>query len=245
MALLVDGAWCSVGDLQAYDGSAMTIANEEGIDLAAKMTLSEAWITDRVDAFLRWEAARLTAQNAVVDERLKRWHLCNVLALLYRDASFSQENDRFEKRWKAYEQDAQRKKSEYFLAGVAYVACPVRKPDAPTVNVIVGTQAAGAYTVATTRVDTAGRESALSPEAAVEAPAGNGLTVTANGLASSEGWNVYASNGTGTLYRQNSTPLAAGVTWTLPASGLTQGTAAGSGQTPDGTIRQRRILPRG
>ncbi len=182
MALLVDGSWCKVDDLRIYDGSATTVAAEEGIDLAAKMALSEAWITDRVDAFLRWEST-LTGQNAVVDERLKRWHLSNVLAILYRDASFSQANDRFEKKWKAFEQDATQRKTEYFLAGVSFVGNPVRRPSAPTVNAIVGTLAAGAYAVAVTREDGAGRESSLSEWTAVQAPAGNGLTVAAAGLA--------------------------------------------------------------
>ena len=252
MALLVDGSWCSVDDLQSYDGSATTVANEEGIDLAAKMALSEAWITDRVDTFLRWESTltgqlpgQLTGQNAVVDERLKRWHMCNVLALVYRDASFSQENDRFQKKWKAFEQDGDQRKAEYFRAGVAYVATPVRRPNAPVLTVIVGPQAEDAYLVAVTRVDGAGRESSLSPQSAVEAPAGNGLTVTANGLAAGEFWNVYATDGSAPMCKQNSAALAAMATWTLPISGLAQGPEAGDGQAPDGVIYQRRILPRG
>jgi len=244
VALLVDGSWCSVDDLQSYDSSATTVANEEGIDLATKMALSEAWITDRVDTFLRWES-RLTKKNAVVDERLKRWHLCNVLAMLYRDASFSQENDRFLKKWKAYVQDGVRRKAEYLRAGVPYVGNPVRRPDVPTVNVIVGAQAADAYSVAVTRVDGAGRESSLSAQTAVQAPAGNGLTVTANGLAAGESWNIYATDGSGPMCKQNSAALAATVTWALPTSGLAQGVKAGDGQTPDGYVHQRRVLPRG
>ena len=167
MALLLDGSWCEAEDLQTYDVSATTVAAEEGIDLEAKMALSRAWITDRVDAFLQWETgastqgqSSLTVQNAVVDERLRRWHLSDVLAMLYRDASFSQVNDRFEKKWKAYEHDAAQRKAEYFQAGVAYVGSPVQMPSLPTVVVIVGNQPATAYSVVITRVDGAGRERA-------------------------------------------------------------------------------------
>jgi hypothetical protein len=230
--------------LQAYDGSATNVAAEEGIDLAVKMSLSEAWITDRVDAFLRWEST-LTEENAVVDERLKRWHLANVLSMLYRDASFSQVNDRFEKKWKAFELDAVQRKTEYFLAGVSYVGSPVRKPGAPAVSVIVGVQPAAAYLTAIARVDGAGRESAPSELTAVQAAAGNGLIVSANGLAESDRWNVYATDGDGPMRKQNDVAMSASATWSLPDSGLSAGVQAGTGQTPDGRVRQRRILPRG
>ena len=244
MALLIDGSWCEVDDLQAYDVSATTVADEEGIDLAAKLSLSEAWITDRVDAFVRWEST-LTGQNALVSEPLKRWHLANVLAMLYRDASFSQVNDRYEKKWKVFQQDAAERKAEYFLAGVPYVGNPVRHPSAPAVNLIVGVQPAAAYSITVTRVDWAGRESALSDLTAVQAPAGNGITVSANGLAASDCWNVYATNGDEPMRKQNSDALDATATWGLPASGLSAGQEAGDGQAPDGWVRQRRILPRG
>ena len=244
MALLLDGSWCEVDDLQAYDGSATTVAAEEGIDLAMKMSLSEEWITDRVDAFLRWEST-LTGQNAVVDGHLKRWHLSNVLAMLFRDASFSQVNDRFEKKWKAFEQDAAKMKTEYFLAGVPYVGNPVRKPGTPTVIVIVGIQPATAYSVAVTRVDGAGRESALSELTAVQAAAGNGIIVSATGLAEGDRWNVYATDGDMPLRKQSEATLNAGATWTLPDEGLSAGQEAGDGQTADGRVRQSRILPRG
>jgi hypothetical protein len=244
VALLVDGSWCEVDDLQAYDVSATTVADEEGIDLAAKMSLSEAWITDRVDAFVRWEST-LKGQNAVVSEPLKRWHLANVLAMLYRDASFSQVNDRYEKKWKVFQQDAAERKAEYFLAGVPYVGNPVRQPSAPAVTVIVGVQPAAAYSIAVTRVDEAGRESAPSDLTAVQAPAGNGITVSANGLVASDRWNVYATNGEEPLRKQNSDALSAIATWSLPAIGLSAGQEAGDGQAPDGWVRQRRILPRG
>ncbi len=244
MALLVDGSWCKVDDLRIYDGSATTVAAEEEIDLATKMALSEAWITDRVDAFLRWEST-LNAQNAVVDGQLQRWHLCNVLAMLYRDASFSQANDRFEKKWKAFEQDATRRKREYFLAGVSFVGNPVRRPSAPAVNAIAGTQAANAYAVAVTRIDGAGRESSLSEWTVVQASAGNGLTVAATGLAAGESWNLYATNGDGPMRKQNSGALDAALLWTMPNSGLANGAEAVDGQTPDGRVQQRRVLPRG
>jgi len=252
VALLVDGSWCELDDLQNYDGSATSVATEEGIDLTGKMSLSEAWITDRVDAFLQWEtgmgmqaATSLTAQNAVVDERLKRWHLANVLSMLYRDASFSQVNDRFEKKAKAFEQDAVQRKAEYFQAGVSYVGSPVRSPIAPTVTVVVGVQPAAAYSIAIPRVDPAGRESALSEATEVEAVAGNGFVVSANGLAASERWNVYATAGDGPMLKQNGDLLNASATWMLPDGGLSMGQEASVGQAPDGRIRQRRILPRG
>lgn len=244
MALLVDGSWCAVDDLQSYDGGATTVAAEEGIDLVAKMALSEAWITDQLDTFLRWESA-LTVKNGVIDERLRRWHLTNVLAMIYRDASFSQANDRFEKKWKALEQDATQRKREYFLAGVSYVGNPVRRPNAPAVHVIVGTRPADAYSITIARVDFAERESALARVTAVEAPAGNSLTVSATELASDERWNVYATNGDGPMRKQNGTALSSSAIWTLPSEGLLDGPAANDGQAPDGRVRQRRVLPRG
>lgn len=254
MALLIDGSWCEVEELQAYDGSATSVAAEEGIDLGAKMALSEAWITDRVDDFLRWESncgqsvypqSGLSVDHAVVDERLKRWHLAHTLALLYRDAAFSQVNERYQKKWEAFEKDAAERKAEYFLSGVPYVGSPLRKPAAPTVTVTAGYQPEAAYFVATTQVDPRGDESAHSDVVSVQAAAGNGLTVAANGVADSNGWNVYMADSDGVLRRQNDAQLDANAVWALPDAGLAAGPAVTEGQAPEWRVKERRILPRG
>ena len=132
MALLIDGGWSTAEDLQPYDGGATTAAAEEGIDLQAKLRLSEAWITDEVEEFLRWEggarslyaAGPLAARNAVVDGRLKRWHLTNVLSMLYRDASFSQANDRYQQKYQAYARDAATRRME--ISSTACRMCTTR-----------------------------------------------------------------------------------------------------------------------
>lgn len=254
MALLVDGLWCEAEELQAYDGSATSVAAEEGIDLGAKMALSESWITDRVDDFLRWESncgqsvypqSGLTVANAVVDERLKRWHLAHTLALVYRDASFSQVNDRYQKKSEAFEKDAAQSRAEYFQGGVPYVGSPLRKPAAATVTVAEGLQGEAAYIVTTTQVDQRGDESAQSDVVSVQAAAGNGLTVAANGLAAGNGWNVYLADSNGVMRRQNDAPLDANAVWTLPDTGPAAGPAATKGQAPEGRVKERRILPRG
>ena len=254
MALLVDGWWCEAEELQAYDGSATNVAGEEGIDLGAKMRQSEAWITDKVDDFLRWESncgqsvyprSGLTVANAVVDDRLKRWHLAHTLALVYRDASFSQVNDRFQKKSEAFEKDATRSRVEYFQGGVPYVGNPLRKPLAPTVTVTAGPQGEAAYIVTTTQADRRGEESAQSDVVSVQAAAGNGLTVTANGVGAGNGWNVYVADSNGVMRMQNDAPLDANAVWTLPDAGPAAGPAAREGQAPEGRVKERRILTRG
>jgi len=254
VALLVDGWWCEAEELQAYDGSATRVAAEEGIDLGAKMALSEAWITDRVDDFLRWESncgqsvyprSGLSVDNAVVDERLKRWHLAHTLALVYRDASFSQVNDRYQRRSEAFAADAAQSRAEYFEGGVPYVGNPLRKPLAPTVTATAGDQPAAAYLVATTQVDRRGNESAPSEVVSVDAAAGNGLSVAANGVAAGNGWNVYVADSNGVIRMQNDAPLDANAVWALPDTGVAAGPAAGEGQAPEGRVKERRILPRG
>ena len=254
MALLVDGSWCEPDELQAYDGSATNVAAEEGIDLSAKMALSEAWITDKVDDFLRWESnygpggcaqCGLSVKNAVVDDRLKRWHLTNTLALLYRDASFSQVNDRFQKKCSAYETDAARFKDAYFNSGVPYASNPVRRPAAPTVTVTAGHLAAAAYFVATSQVDVCGNESALSDITSTQASDGNVITVVTNGVAAGSRWNVYAADNNGVMRRQNDVPMEIGVAWTIPDTGLIDGVVAANGQVATGRVRPRRLMPRG
>jgi len=254
VALLVDGSWCNMDELQTYDGSATSVAAEEGIDLSVKMALSEAWITDKVDDFLHWESncgqggslqSGLSVSNAVIDDRLKRWHLTHTLALLYRDASFSQVNDRFRKKWEAYETETVRYKDEYFNNGVPYVSSPVRKPAAPIVTVTAGNLTAAAYFIATTQVDSLGNESALSDVTSTQAADGNGITVTATGLAAGNVWNIYAADSDGVMRRQNDVPLEAGVAWTIPDAGLVEGAVGGGGQAPTGRVKMRRIMPRG
>jgi hypothetical protein len=254
VALLVDGRWCEAEELQAYDDSATRVAAEEGIDLGAKMALSEAWIADRVDDFLRWESncgqsvyprSGLSVENAVVDERLKRWHVAHTLALVYRDASFSQVNDRYQKKSDAFTKDATQSRGEYFEGGVPYVGNPLRKPLAPTVTVTDGDQSEAAYMVTTTQVDARGNESAQSEVVSIEAAAGNGLTVAANGLAAGNGWNVYMADSNGAMRRQNSAPLDANAVWALPEAGVVAGPAGTAGQAPEGRVKERRIVPRG
>jgi hypothetical protein len=239
--------------LQPYDGSATTVAADEGIDLQAKLRISEAWITDEAGEYLRWESGAslaggesgITVRNAVVDERLKRWHLMNVLASLYRDASYSQANDRYQQRYQAYAKDAAARRMEYFQHGIPFVGNPMRRPPAPVVTVIAGTQAAAAYEIAITRVDGQGRESAGSVATGVEAGAGTSITVAAQGLEGSNGFNVYALYSDSRMRLQNNGVLSGSAVWTLPAAGLAEGAVLGTGQRPEGIVRQRRVLPRG
>lgn len=97
-----------------------------------------------------------------------------------------------------------------------------------------GSLAGATYYVKTTWVTSTG-ETAESAETSLAVSADYLLvvapptTIPANVV----GWNVYVSSATGTETKQNSTPISASASWTLPTTGLVAG-----GSAPTGTIGQ-------
>ena len=94
MALLVDGELSSVEDLQTQDSAVLEVAHGEGIDLGRKLELAKREIEIEVEALLR-RSGTGRLEEVVATLAMGRWHALLTLAMVYRDAYFSQLNDRF------------------------------------------------------------------------------------------------------------------------------------------------------
>jgi hypothetical protein len=242
MALLTDGSINQLEDLRAQDSSILQVGSDERIDLPAKLRLAEDEIKSGLEVFLREESGCGVGQ-VVVTEPLKRWHRLRTLDLAYRDAYFSQLNDRFGGRWKEYSREAAAARREYFDAGVGVVDRPLRRPEVPVAVAIAGSAHAASYWLQATSVGRGFVESAPTAMTAVQAEDGHTLIVSVRGLpAEAYGWNLYAGYAVGETALQTPVPLAPDRRWELPPAGLSAGgRKPGAGQPADRFLTRTRL----
>ena len=148
MALFTDGSLSTMLDLQTNESAILTVASTAGIDLAGKMALAQADLTNHILKFLlrrsqypeaQWTQRRIRGvSDVVVTAPLKQWHVHKTLAFVYRDVYNSQANDRFLGKWKEYEQLARQSCDNYFQVGVGIVADPLSKPSSLLVSTVTG-----------------------------------------------------------------------------------------------------------
>lgn len=245
MALLVDGDINRIEDLKEWDTTVLEVANGEGIDLEAKLRLAAKEIEEEVESFLKWQERGQLGQ-VQVSTPLQRWHVLLTLGAVYRDAYFSQLNDRYGARWKHYTELAAAQERRYFDIGVATVSQPVRRPERLEAVLGDGTAPAATYWMQATVLDASGRESAPGPLVMVSSPLPHGLTVRLPyAPAGATHWNLFATQNDSSPGLQNGAPLAVSESWTLPGTGIVPGRPAGSGQSADGTVTRGGQLRRG
>jgi len=244
MALLVDGVPNTIESLRAQDSGVADVAHGEGIDLTAKLEIARREIEIEIESLLRkTECGRL--DQVVATAALKRWHLLLTLAMTYRDAYFSQLNDRYEKRWRAYEEESRGAAERVLGGGIGLARNPLPRPGAVTAEVGPGQLAEATYWVRATWVSADGAESAPSEVVLAAAVEPNSLAVScgeAPGAAA--GWNVYVGTSAESVGRQNASPLAVGAAWVLDSGSVLVGAEAGEGQTPDFYCSRQRLLRR-
>ncbi len=121
MALFTDGEINNLQDLQRIESALLDIANVEQIDLNAKMALAQDQIAGDLLIFLLKQTPRnpfnpilsyqagsarrlLGVSDVVVTPPLKRWHALKSIEYAYEDAYNNQLNDRYQGKWKQYQQ---------------------------------------------------------------------------------------------------------------------------------------------
>ncbi len=246
MALLVDGDLNGTGDLQALDSGILDVVNTEGIDASAKLKLAEREVSVEIARFLERESG-LELENVVIDEGLRLWHATQTLAAVYRDAYFSQLNDRYGKRWEHWQKQASEHRAGYLSSGVPYVMRPLRRPSEVVAEAREGATPPASYWICATFVSDEGVESAPSELQVVTAEAPHLLTVSiGNAGAGATGWNVYLSDVDSRTQLQTPTPLDLNQTWVLAETAVIQpGREPGSGQTATDLLKRSGILRRG
>jgi hypothetical protein len=255
MTLFTDGPISDTADLQRYENDILSVATVEGIDLGAKIVLAQQDLANEVLLFLlRRSSVRDSplafrqlreVNDVVVSGPMRQWHVHKTLALVYRDAYNNQLNDRYQGKWKEYEQLAKGSEATYFQIGVGLVADPVPKAPSPTLSSTTGTASGGMYYVAVTWVNSVGHEGAPSDFVELATSDGQQLMVTVGGApANVAGWNVYVGLSPSTVNLQNQGAPVTSSSWTM-TSGPNPGAALPTGQLPSWFVADHHVIERG
>jgi hypothetical protein len=255
MALFSDGPISDTADLQRYENAILNVANQESIDLGAKLMLAQQDLANELLLFLLRRSSlrdyslgfrRLQGvKDVVVTDPMRQWHVHRTLSLVYRDAFNNQLNERYQGKWAEYENLAKASERTYFQIGVGLVADPVPKAAAPILSSVEGTAVGGVFYVAVTWVNASGDEGAPSDFVPLATTNGQQLLVTVGMMPQNvTSWNVYVGTSLAMLNLQNQAPLGTSSSWTM-SSGLNPGAPLPGGQQPTWFVVDHRVIERG
>jgi hypothetical protein len=250
--LFTDNPAIAIEDLADYETAILDTAQTEAINLTVKIGLAINEVGLQLQSRFTplavnglAPAAPLTLTNIVVTPPLRLWLLFHTLELVYRDAFFSQLNDRYQAKWNEYKDLSTSAAALLFQIGVGTVADPIPQAVHPKLTLVAGTLAPAKYFVEVSWKNITGQEGSPSEMTALDVTTGNTLRVQAlSPPPNAVSWNVYAGILPGALTLQNTAPLDPSMSWT--ASGLSAtGQPPGAGQPPAYLRPQPRILLRG
>lgn len=254
MALFVDGPACTIEDLIDQDAGLLPVSDVTGINVTAKLRLGqeeigtdlELWLTKpRPTIEMLWGPV-LRVEQIVINAPLKRWETMHALALMYRDAYFSQFVDRYQAKWQEYSLLAAGARETFIASGLGLVSDPIHRAQPPVLSSVTGPQAGGTFYASVSWANAAGQEGAASVASSLTVPDGNLLTVSAvNAPKNGVGFWVYAGTALNSMFRQNDVLLPIGATYTYIPGQVTQGPLPGNGQKPDFVRPLARTLMRG
>ncbi len=255
MALFSDGPLSTIDDLVQQDSYLLSVATTEGIDVSNKLQL--AWIELQIEltAIFGREAsiyapvlgeAPLDTNHLAVTPALKSWHSFKSLELMYRDAYFSQSNDRYKGKWTEFQNLANSGRGRFIDLGAGLVVDPLPQPGMAVTSFVASAQAGGTVYFTITFVNAEGEESTPAVVTQTAVPDGNQLVVGAPAWPSNAtGWNIYGGIAPQSVTLQNTTPLVLGGTWQYALPGTTTGQVAGTGQAANVTRDLPRRIMRG
>jgi hypothetical protein len=254
MALFADGVVCTIDDLTDQDSGLLDVAQTCGINVTSKMRLAHEDITAEIQMWLDrsrpsldvvWSPV-LRIDQVVATPTLRRWETMMALSMVYRDAYFSQLVDRYQAKWEEYSRLMRNAYERFVASGMGLVNQPVRQAAAPVLASVPGPQKGGSFYACIAWVNPGGQEGAASPAASLTVGDGRLMTVSASeSMAGTVGFNVYAGSDLGAMFRQNNTPLPAGVAFTYVPGFVTAGKLPGSGQEPEFVRPMARTILRG
>ncbi len=259
MALFTDGPACTIHDLTDEDSGLLQTAESVGINVTAKLRLAMSEVQSELEAWLLRPQPAMGVVGSpwllppgigqvVVTPELARWEKMQALAMVYRDAYFSQLVDRYQGKWDEYAKLTRYARDQFVANGIGLVGDPMPRAELPVLGSASTstTQAGGAFYAAVAWVNVAGQEGAASEAGSIRIPANNLMTVMASGApANAVGFNVYAGTALGMMTRQNQVALPAGATFTWIPGAFTSSITAGNGQKPDYTRPLPRTMLRG
>jgi hypothetical protein len=254
MALFVDGPSATIDDLTDHDSGLLEVAQTCGINVTTKLRLGHEEIESDLQLWLRhprpamevvW-GATLRIEQVVATATLSRWEAMQALALVYRDAYFSQLVDRYQTRWDEYSRLTRAAYERFIASGVGLVGDPVHQAAPPALASVPGPQTGGTFYASVAWVNAGGQEGAASVPSSIAIADGNLMTVSALiPPANAATFNVYAGASLDSLVLQNDVALPAAVSFTYVPGATNQGRVAGTGQVPDFVRPLTRTLLRG
>jgi hypothetical protein len=254
MALFVDGPACTIDDLTDQDAGLLAVAETNGINVSSKLRLGQEEIETDLKLWLikpqptreiLW-GAMLRIEQIVVTSPLKRWETMHALALVYRDAYFSQLVDRYRAKWQEYSTLASVARESLVASGLGLVSDPIYRAPPPVLSFVAGPQQGGTFYASVSWVNAAGQEGAASAASSVTIPDGQLMTVAAVNISGNAiGFQVYAGTALNSMFRQNAVTLPVGAIYTYIPGQVTQGPVPGRGQKPEFVRPLARTLLRG
>jgi hypothetical protein len=176
----------------------------------------------------------LRIEQIVVTAPLKRWETMHALALVYRDAYFSQLVDRYQAKWQEYALLAGGALESFIASGLGLMSDPIHRARPPVLSSVTGPQGGGTFYARVSWVNAAGQEGAASVASSITISDGNLMTAAAvNAPKNAVGFWLYAGTAPNSMFRQNDVVLPVGVTYTYIPGQVTEGPLPGSGQKPD------------
>lgn len=257
MSLFVDGPVVTVDLLTQYDSNVLTVSAAEGINLTTKILLAQEAMYLELQRLIRrsefsaeqwlWVTYR-GVENVVWSKGLKIWQVYESLALIYRDAYYSQLNDRHRARAEEYAILANRSKRDLVEFGLGLASHPIRRPAQPVVSLVPASEVGGTFYFSVSCLNESGQESTSSALLSFDVTDGNAadLTLALPIPPDVTGWNLYAGVAPEQMFKQNDQPLIPGFDWCyLPSLAVTSGCGLPGGQTPDQHWPLNRFMQRG
>lgn len=247
MALFTDSPTIGIQDLADHETEVLDMAGSEGINLTVKILLAREELgLELLGSFQRMGLSGVQLKNVVFTAPLRLWHIFRTLEIVYRDAYFSQLNDRYKAKWAEYKELGKWAADLLYQIGIGTVVGPIPEAHTPELSLVPGTMAPGRYFVKISWKNTNGEEGSPSQLSSIDVLAGNVARVKAthrppNGVS----WNVYVGVKPEELFLQNNGPIDPASYWIAPSSGLQTEQPPGNGQEPTFLSNSPRILLRG
>jgi hypothetical protein len=244
MALFLDGPACTINDLSAEDSGLLDTAQTVGINVTAKLNLAMSEVQSDLETLLfRLQSPPLIGSaphprigQVVLTPELARWEKMQALAMVYRDASFTQMIDRYQSKWDLFVALTKSARDQFIANGIGLVNDPLPKAAIPVLGTesVPSTQAGGTFYACVAWVNAAGQQGAPSDAESIVVPANNLMTVMATGApANAVGFNVYAGTVLAMMTLQNAVTMPVGDSFTYFPALSTSSQLPGSGQSPD------------
>lgn len=256
MALFTDGPASTVDEMALHDSSMMEIVNVENINVTAKLVLAQEEIGLELESIFQRAQTNYSAfvspvpldlAHLVVTTPIRLWTTFDALAMVYRDAYFSQLTDRYQGKWKEYQNLAQWARDKLVENGVGLVNDPMPQAATPSITLTAASESSGTFYVSVSFVNAAGQQGAASSATSVTTTDGYGLDILPlNVPQNATGWNLYVGTSPSALYLQNLSPSDPAADFVfLPSGALTSGATPGTGQIPDMVRTFPRVFQRG